>query len=231
MKKILLLALLIGFGTISSLQAQFTGKKFLSGDALINFQQNEDEPDISRNEYGYNLNLSFGKFKTENQASGWTISNSLAGGKRFYQINTGGAITDFSKSGITSVGFGVGRFWQFYKHFNEHVGIFGGPSVDLSYSNSINYSSNDGYLLESKINKVNLGLTLSAGVYYNLSEKWWLTASIAYANPIAISFQSANYSNPPATDVNFKTKQLDYQLTPAFTFPSVGLGVRYFYGR
>ena len=232
MKKIFLLALLIGFGTIGTLQAQFTGKKFIEGNAFINFKQNNnDSPDLSTNEYGYNFNISLAKFRTETRASGLRISNSLGGGKSFYSSNSNGTGPLIEKSGLRSIGFGVGHFWQFYKHFNENVGIFGGPSVDLGYSNSKNYNPDGGYLQENKSNKINLGLNLSAGIYYNLSEKWWVTASIAFANPVGITYENINYSNIAGMNESTKVNQLEYQLTPTFTFPSVGLGVRYFYGR
>lgn len=231
MKKIFFLTMLIGFGTIGSLRAQFTGKKFMDGNAFINFKQDNDAQDNTTNEYGYNFDISLGKFKTETRASGWTISSLLSGGKRNYSVFDNGNNLNVEKTGLSSVGFGVGHFWQFYKHFNEHVGIFGGPSVNLGYSNSKNFSGNDGYLQKSEVNNFSLGLNLRAGVYYNLSEKWWLTASVAFANPIAVSYQNVTYSLPPQMEGNMKTNRLEYKLTPTFTFPSVGLGVRYFYGR
>jgi hypothetical protein len=215
MKKIFLIALLIGFGTLGSLQAQFTG----------------DDADISTNDYGYNFDISLGKFKTETLATGWTISNSLAGGKKLYSVYNNNTNVNMERSGISSVGFGVGHFWQFYKHFNEHVGIFGGPSVNLGFDNSKTYTPDNGSLQETIGNKVTLGLNLSAGIYYQFSEKWWVTASLAFANPVSVSYQRHKYMYPDLAFEDTKVSMINYQISPVFTFPSVGLGVRYFYNR
>ena len=229
MKRILYLGILV-LCSMSAVQAQYAGQRFLSGSAGINFDSFDNAPDNNAtNRYGYNFDLSFGKFKTDTRASGWRLSSFLAGGKADRLLIVNGIPTTEEVKGIDQIGFGVGHFWQFYKHFNEHVGIFGGPSVDLNFSNAKTYDGNQN-LVETKANTFGISLGLSAGAYYKLSEKWWLTASLGFANPVFVSYTLKN-SEVLGTSDKGKENVLSYQISPSITFPRVGLGVRYFYNR
>jgi hypothetical protein len=229
MKRILCLGILV-LCSMSVVQAQYAGQRFLSGSAAINFDSFDNAPDNnSSNRYGYDFDLSFGKFKTDTRASGWRLSSNLAGGKADRVLIVNGVPTTEEVKGVDRIGFGVGHFWQFYKHFNEHVGIFGGPSADLNFSNAKTYDGSSD-LIETKANTFGVSLGLTAGAYYKLSEKWWLTASVGFANPVSVGY---TFKNNEVIRTSQKTKEsvLSYQISPSITFPSVGLGVRYFYNR
>jgi hypothetical protein len=61
--------------------AQLQGRSFISGSAGIGFNQNNPAASKNTNRYGYEFDVLIGKFKTDNRATGWRLSNSLAGGK------------------------------------------------------------------------------------------------------------------------------------------------------
>lgn len=232
MKNIFFLIILLLITFSEQALAQFEGKHFISGSAGINFSNSNPPGSSSSNTYGYNFNVDLGTFKTNTRASGWSLSNSLGGKKQQYPLLENNSYTVVDKSGITSVGIKAGRFWQYYKHFNDKIGIYGGPNIGFGYTNATDYNqdSNIQYLIKTKNNSYEISLGLSAGLYYKFSEKWWVTASLAFSDPVSISytFASTTYSN--VSDEN-KARQLNYSLTPSFTFPSVGFGVRYFYNR
>ena len=191
----------------------------------------KNEPSI--NNYGYGFEVSIGKFKTNTKATGWRLNNYLAGSKNVYRTyNNGNLSGEYDKSGISDIGVGVGRFWQFYKHFNDKIGIFGGPDVGSTFSKARRYevSEDSRYLSENKTDRIQLSFGLSAGIYYHFSEKWWLTGSLAISNPISIEYDFLS-TKVSGESLEYKSKQLNYSFSPNFTFPSVGLGLRYFYNR
>ena len=229
MKNILLLTIIFITGSVGTLLAQFEGKRFLSGSAGISFANNNPKSQAAVNGYGYNFDISIGKFKTNTTATGWRLSNSLAGGKNLYQTYNEGVSSYYDKSGINDIGVGAGRFWQFYKHFNDKIGIFGGPGIDMTFSKARRYTVSDDsqYLSENKTDKIQLSLGLSAGIYYHFSEKWWVTGSLAFSNPISVDYSFMAHKNL-TEDIKTKQNQLNYSFSPNFTFPSVGFGLRYF---
>lgn len=236
MKKTLLLTSLMLVCSISYLFAQMENKHFISGTAGINFTNSNPDASRSANNYGYNFNIGIGKFKTNSKAVGWQINSSLGAGKTNYSIMSNNSeLINVQKNGINDVGIGVGRFWQYYKHFNDKIGLFAGPDIDLAYTNSRKYElgSDNTYLAEIKTNMIQLSAGLSAGIYYHFSEKWWVTASLAFSNPISVNYSFATTSGSPANnmDDSYETNQLNYSFSPNFTFPSVGFGLRYFYNR
>lgn len=231
MKNIFFLFIMLLLGGSEMAHAQLEGKRFISGSAGINFNNQNPSSASSSNSYGYNFNINLGKFKTDTHVSGWSLSNSLGGNKaRYYTYGNGGSIHD--KSGINNVGFGVGKFWHFYKHFNEKLGVFGGPDISLGYLNTKDFSTvnNNQKLVETQTNKISLSFGLSAGLYYKLSEKWWVSGSLAVSNPLHVSYAFVR-SETEIQVHSDKSQQLTYAFSPSFTFPSVGFGLRYFYGR
>ncbi|MCE7040666.1 hypothetical protein [Dyadobacter sp. CY312] len=230
MKKIFILTCISIFGVSGILKAQFTGKQYIGGEAAVNFNNSDLNNDRSVNNYGYNFDISLGKFQSETRATGWNLSTSLSGAKNFYQLDDTGI--PIERKGINRVGVGVGRFWQFYKHFNNNVGIFAGPGVNLGFSASKELDNQGGtFFYDVKRNQINLSLGLAAGVYYKFSDKWWATASLAFANPISVEYVFAKYKALSNIDAGFKRNELKYQFNPGINLPSVGLGVRYFYNR
>lgn len=232
MKNIFFLFIMLLLGGSEMAHAQLEGKRFISGSAGINFSNQNPSLATSSNNYGYNFNINLGKFKTDTRVSGWSLSNSLGGKKANYYTNNNGESIIIDKSGINNVGFGLGKFWHFYKHFNDKLGIFGGPDINLGYLHAKEFSalSNSHELLETQTSKISLSFGLNAGLYYKLSEKWWVSGSLAFSNPFNVGYA---FTKGEVGDQSHgrKTKELTYAFSPSFTFPSVGFGLRYFYGR
>ena len=229
MKNIYYIIALLILSSSQTVLAQLEGQKFISGTASVNFSNTDPDLEKSSNNYGYNFDIGLGKFKTSTRASGWNLSTSLSGSKQNLTTYTNGNPTTREKNGINGFGVGVGRFWQFYKHFNEKVGIFAGPDINVRYNNSKTYetTSNGSALVENQINALTISAGLSVGLYYKLSQNWWITGSIALSD-----FASVNYTDLKSgveTD-NYTTRQktYNYQFSPSFRFPVVGFGVRYF---
>lgn len=216
----------------TSLHAQMIGKKFIQGNAMINFDDRKldgIQDGLTSNNYGYSFDLLLGKFKKENVATGWLLGSSLGGGKSNYILTSGGEVQVVDKSGINKAGISVGRFWHFYKPFSEKFGVYGGPDVRLSYNYTNDYetnSTNSQYLAQTKSNAASISLGLTGSVYYTLSDRWWLEASFAYANPIFLKLSGTQ--NGRDGNLNIKTTAFSYQLSPQLALPSVGLGLRYF---
>lgn len=223
MKKIFISTIVLLFCTAGYIHAQFAGKKFISGAAGVNFFNHNPDLMTSTNGYNYNINVQVGKFTSETRASGWNLNHSLMGGKS-YMPNA--AIIETYK-GINNIGFGVGRFWEYYKHFNNKLGVFAGPNVGLNYFYSKGPNSEYNLPNITRGHTLELSVGLRAGIYYQLSEKWWITASLGFSNPLSVSY-SAFESTPLGTDESSVKNTFNYKFMPVITFPSVGLGFRYF---
>ena len=215
--------------TTKILFAQFEGRKFLSGSASVNLMNSKPENGNVTSSYGYNLDMSMGTFKTNTRSAGWRLSNSIVGGKQTFSYYNGNETVYYDNTGIRNAGAGIGRFWQFYKHFNNKTGIFAGPGVDLRFSHGSSYTTATDYrtLYNGKENMISLSAGLSAGIYYHFSEKWWVTASLAFATPVSVDYSFLSNDNI-TENTNYKQQLLNYRFSPDFTFPSVGFGLRYF---
>lgn len=201
--------------------AQYTGKKFISGSADLTIYNNNPKSSSAYSSYGYSVDISLGKFVTETRVNGWSFSNSLLASKSFYYDYTNGQ--ENKKNQLNSIGFGVGKFLHFYKHFNNKLGIYGGPGINANYMISKSFAN---YLDEKSNHYVSLNLGVSGSMYYQLSNRWWIQASLAYANPISIGYEVVN--NYGGTNEGWsKANSFKYNFTPNLTLPSVGLGLRY----
>lgn len=210
--------------SVTAAFAQLEGKRFVSATAGIDFsRQNDDEYPASA-QYGYNFSANLGKFKTATKASGWNLSTSLSGQKDV-QYRWGDAE---SLQGITGVGAGLGYFWQHYKHFSDKFGIFGGPQVNVAYAYSKQLESNSNGYFERKKHTISPQFGISAGAYYALSERWWLTASLGFVDLIYLSYTREN-AESLQTGETFSGNSFSYKLTPNLALPSVSLGLRYFF--
>ncbi|SKB56106.1 outer membrane beta-barrel protein [Dyadobacter psychrophilus] len=223
MKKLTLLILLLQICTATAVMAQLEGRRFLSGGIGLDFANTNPDLTESTNNYNGNVNIGIGKFKTQTKAVGWNLSGYLGGGKTLRYVNG----QDESQSGINQYGIGAGRFWQFYKHFNEKIGIYAGPNVNLSYNYKKERLMEQENINDRKSHATTLSLGVGAGVYYRLSERWWLDASLGFATPFSLAYTKINNDYVGST-VTSKASQINYNLSPSFTFPSVGLGLRYF---
>lgn len=205
--------------------AQMEGKRFISGAAGINFNNVDPKESETTNDYGYNFVIDIGKFKTANVATGWSLRSSLSGNKNSHSRVDGVPST---YNGISGFGFGVGRFWQFYKHFNTKFGLYAGPQLSVGYAYDKKYDDGGtNNVSRERNNTFTLNAGINAGAYYQFAERWWITGSIGFSDPVSVEFSMVN-SEHLSDHSMFKSKNLAYQFLPSITFPSVGLGLRYF---
>lgn len=210
--------------TATAALAQLEGKRFISGGASTNFYSNNPETGKSTNSYAYGINLGLGKFKTATRAGVWSIFSNMTGSKQ----NISGTSDTVTISGINTFGIGTGYTWNFYKHFGDKFGVFGGPGVSLSYAYGRSTVGTGDNLYEYKTNEISASMQLSAGAYYILNDRWWLTASLAFSSPVYLAYSFGTSEQRVSGEVT-DNNGLKYQLTPSFNFPSVGLGLRYFF--
>lgn len=220
MKKTLLFTWLFVVCSITATLAQYEGKRFISASAGISFSNQNPEQSSASNTYGYNFNAQLGKFKTQTMARGWNLGTSLGGGKNNFYVN--GTASD---RGITQFGANAGYFWQYYKHFNDKFGVFGGPNLDVSYNYTKTYETSNG-VSEKRTNTFSLPFGVSAGAYYTLSERWWLTGSLGFADLLSVGYSFGKTENIDRI-TNLKSSVFNYEFSPTITFPSVSLGIRY----
>lgn len=204
-------------------RAQLDGRKFMSGSISTNFNTTNPESGKSNNSYSYGVSLGLGKFKSSTRAGEWSIFSNLSGSKQHFYVPN----DSLTRSGINGFGIGTGYAWSFYKHFGEKFGIFGGPGITVRYQFAKQIEANGEELVEHKSNDVTASLSISAGAYYALNDRWWLTASLAFSNPVYLTYASSQ-TEIRKTATAYKTSGIQYELTPAFNFPSVSLGLRYF---
>ena len=223
MKKQILLILLLQTFLATAAMAQLEGRRFLSGGIGVNFTNNNPDLTEATNNYGGNVNIGVGKFTTQNKAVGWNLTGYLGGAKTLRYVNG----QNESQSGISQYGIGVGRFWQFYKHFNEKIGIYAGPNVSANYNYRKERIDEQNDVNDKKTHETTLALGVGAGVYYRLSERWWLDASLGFATPFSLGYTKIN-NDFIGSNTSSTSNQFTYNLSPSFTFPSVRVGLRYF---
>jgi hypothetical protein len=229
MKNIILTFTLLFFlGNIA--KAQFlAGEKFISGsfyNGLTNVKERKEEPHF--NSYNHNINVSFGKFVKNNRAVGWGIFHTL-------ETQTNRQL-DIVPNPLKGFGLGIERFGEYYKSLNDKFALYVRPSGNLGYALTNTYQAeNNKVYYESKINSLALGLSLSAGITWRISQKWALQGGFAFINPVSISygFGSTEYyqqQNPNGGNVESKGSVFKYSFAPELSSGSIGLGFRYFYG-
>jgi hypothetical protein len=219
------LACIILLCSKGALIAQTEGQRFISGTAGISFNNINPRASETTNGYGYDFNVDIGKFKKANIATGWNLSNALSGSKSSHSRIDGGPST---YNGINGFGVGVGRFWQFYKHINTKFGLYAGPQLSVGYAYDKKFDEGGvNNVSVEKNNTFRLAAGINAGAYYQLADRWWITGSIGFSNPVSVEFSMIK-SEHLSEHTAFKSKNLTYQFLPTITFPSAGLGLRYF---
>jgi len=224
MKKLLSIFICLQVFVVTGALAQLDGKRFISGSAGVSFTNSNPDLQKASQFYGYNVNVDLGKFKTETRASGWNLNSTLSGRKSSFNNVNGEPQVE---NGISGFGVGAGYFWQYYKHFNEKFGIFAGPSINGGYLRANEITQSEVEVSDKNMNSVSISLGLNAGLYYKMSERWWLTASLGFATPLSARYQFDEVTGR-STGTSLKSNEFKYEFAPAFTFPSVGLGLRYF---
>ena len=110
---------------------------------------------------------------------------------------------------------------------NEKIGIYAGPNVSANYNYRKERIDEQNDVNDKKTHETTLALGVGAGVYYRLSERWWLDASLGFATPFSLGYTKIN-NDFIGSNTSSTSNQFTYNLSPSFTFPSVGLGLRYF---
>lgn len=210
--------------SVSAAFGQLEGKRFISGSAGVGFNNQNPDAGSASHGYSYDIHLGFGKFKTATKTGEWRIISSLGGGKGNYYISN----EPVTLKGIHSFSLGTGYYWNFYKHFSDKFGIFGGPGLTLDYGFNKQVTNAGTVFYETKSNRVSFSFQIGAGAYYVLSERWWLTGSLGFSNPIYLAYNFGE-SSPFTPGPNSDNSGFEYKLNPSFNFPSVGLGLRYFF--
>ncbi|PSL28680.1 outer membrane beta-barrel protein [Dyadobacter jiangsuensis] len=222
--KIIYYTFLLIFCSATIAFAQLEGKRFISGAVSTNFDTYKPETGKSTNGYAYGVSIGLGKFKTATRAGEWSIFSNMNGSKKNFNLGT----DTTTLKGIDGFGIGTGYRWSFYKHFSDKFGVFGGPGISVRYNYIKQFQSDGQELFEQKSNEISASLDLSAGAYYALNDRWWLTASLAFSNPVYATY-SFGKSKGRTTATSYDNSGLRYQLSPSFNFPSVGIGLRYFF--
>ncbi len=231
MKKIVLFIFSLALAIVQA-SAQYAGREFIRGNASVTFSSTSfQRNDSNASNGGLSIGLSKGKFLTDQKVTGFSLNGSLS----FYSYKnfwTGQKVDDDRARGIQNFSVGGGKFWQFYKHFGEQWGIYGEPSVNVGYTYSKYFQnpSIDPYV-RTKSNVYRVGLSLAAGAYYKLSQKWWLNASIGFSNPLNFSFAHSkreDFSSGNQVSDGTRGNVFSYELIPSLTLPSVSLGLTYF---
>lgn len=223
MKTIYYTFLLI-FCSATGALAQLEGKRFISGNVSTDFNNYKPENGLSTNSYTYGFNIGLGKFKTATRTGEWSVFSNMRGNKQNFGLNN----DTLTIKGINLFGFGTGYRWNFYKHFNDKFGVFGGPGVSVRYAFSKQIQTDGNDLFNQKSHEIAASLELNAGAYYALNDRWWLTASLAFSNPVFLAYTFGT-SKSRTTATGYDNSGLKYQLSPSFNFPSVGVGLRYFF--
>ena len=222
--KVIYYTFLLIFSSATVALAQFEGKRFISGNVSTDFNNYNPENGLSTNNYTYGFNIGLGKFKTATRTGEWSVFSNMRGNKQNFALTN----DTLTIKGIDLFGVGTGYRWNFYKHFNDRFGVYGGPGVSARYSFSKQIQTNSDEVFNQKSHEIAAFLELNAGAYYALNERWWLTASLAFSNPVFLAYTFGT-SKSRTTTTGYDNSGVRYQLSPSFNFPSVGLGLRYFF--
>lgn len=223
MKKYVIL-FLVFVGFVSTSQAQFeSGESFVSGSFYTDLQKNKrNTPDINRTSFTSLLSISVGKFVKENKAVGWTFSNNLS----LFKLNQ----PEYIKP-LQSLGFGVGRFVEYYKPLAGKFAVYARPGIGIGYSLSKEYSGTGDLLIyEATNNRISLNTSLEAGLAWRFATKWALYGSVAFSNPVSVS---TSFNRRKYTDglLDQRGNSFDYNFNPTASSGQIGLGLRYFCGK
>ena len=222
--------LIVAFVMVHSLaSAQFKeGESFIDGSFYVNvFDNKMKNTDTGINRYSHNINLSLGRFKSSTFATGWTLSHNLVTQKlKNYNIDP---------KSLQTLGFGVSRFWEFYKPLNDKFSLYVRPNVGLGYKLDNTFeSSNDIILTDTRIHSFSLGASVSGGVAWRLAPKWAIYGGFAFASPLDVTLgfsKKRNMANirPDGEYPQTNARGFSYRFAPDLSSGSIGLGFRYFY--
>lgn len=226
MKK--LIAIFICIVTVTGLYAQNSGRSFISGTLSYGLQSmNSDDNAVRNSTSAFTLDLNIGKFVSNNRVSGFRVSGNLTS----YDEPENEVWGDRS-NGITDYELGLGKFWQYYKPLGSQWGLYGQHDIGLGFNNQRRFARSGQTDYTKTITQTySLDLSLSAGLYYTLSERWWFSATIGFGKPVSLQFKKASseaYNSQHSKFLENNETDFTYRLIPEFNLPSVGFGVIYF---
>jgi hypothetical protein len=215
----------------SPANAQFQeGESFVSGTFYLNFDDSKTNNINSHyNRYSHDINVSIGKFRSSTFASGWGIDHGLSLHK-FENFN-------IDPKNLQNLRFGIERFWEFYKPLNDKLALYLRPDASLSYQvRNAFETSNDKIITETHGNSFSLNLGVSAGIAWRIAPKWAIYGGFAFLNPLSVSygFGHTRFTDTIRPDGEYpqtNTSGFAYRFSPQLSSGSIGLGLRYFYGR
>ncbi|SEI44036.1 hypothetical protein SAMN05216327_101588 [Dyadobacter sp. SG02] len=230
MKNIRTSILIVAFAMTHSLvTAQFKeGESFIGGAFNVNlFDSKSKDTDSRYNVYGHNIDVSLGKFRSSTKAVGWTLSHNLATQK----IKS----LTFEPKPLNSLGFGISRFWEFYKPLNDKFSLYVRPRIGLGYNLENTFENANGIITtETRIHSISLAASVGAGIAWRIAPKWAIYGGFAFSNPLDVSFgfgRQRDVANP-RPDGQYPQSNLrgfSYRFAPELSSGSIGLGFRYFY--
>lgn len=227
MKKIL--TVLIVLFICNTAKAQFEqGQSFIGG-TFFNYLRNYKNlgQDATTITYSHNMEVSLGKFVKTNKAVGWTVTHNLATQKL---VNF-----DINPKPVNNLGIGAQRFWEFYKPMNEKFALYARPAIGISYNLLNEYrQGGDRITMETRTNKLTLGVSIGAGVAWRITPKWALMGGVAFSNPLNVSAsfsKEENFTIKDSQGQNRKSKNgsVEYQFVPGVSAGGISLGFRYLF--
>jgi hypothetical protein len=102
--------------------------------------------------------------------------------------------------------------------------------VGYTQGNIYRVRDDRGGLYRTQTAKFGLYAGLQAGLYYKLSEKWWVSGSLKFSEPFALDYMIKK-DELGTTPTEHKTTEVKYRFASVFSIPAVGLGLRYFWSR
>lgn len=170
MKKILYLLLFTGLLAHNEGYAQFLpGQRFVSGEVGLNMN-NYGKAQMLNYTYSHHLSVSWGKFKTNTRAVGWSLGQGLS------LIKYRNFTPEISSLG--NVSLRVGRFVEYYQPLSNSLSLYARPSAGLGYQ-YLHSIEAQGVLPGGFVplnnqkwkHSVSLDIGLSAGIFWRLDRK------------------------------------------------------------
>lgn len=227
MKSNFAIIFLVVMSTIAN--AQFDpGSSFINGGFYSFFDNSRNkQSDFSSGGYRHNIDISFGKFKKENKARGWNISNSI-----LIQTFKSDSINPESTREFK---LGLNRFWEFYKPLNDKLSLYMSPSVGLTYAKSYDYSiSGYDFSFESWSREISMGASIKLGICWKVDKKWAFYGNLGIIDPIHFTggvVKTEKYWEKNTNGDNTRSKGIysNQYFVPGLASLGLGLGVRYFW--
>lgn len=170
----------------------------------------------------YNITASIGRFKTNYSSVIWTFG-----------LNISKIDGDNNRvSSSSSLGLSVKRTNEYYKNVLGKIGVYGNFNMQINYSKETEnytkptYSNN----LSNFTNRIGLGITSGAGLYYSFTERWTLTANLISVDGLYLRYNWFNSQRdmPISVDSYQTVSDFEYEFFPRTNLTN-GLNLRYIF--